>query len=184
MDNGASSYNRFLKGDKSGFSEIIEMYNKSLIFFVNGFVKNLSVSEDIAADTFLVLLKKKSVFKENYTFKTWLFKIAHNIAVDYIRKHSNAKNVDIDDMETELTDKVTPEEIIIIAERDKQLHEAMSTLHSEYNQILHLIYFENMSYEQAGKVLKKNKKQIKNLTHRAKSALKIALERKGFSYED
>ena len=50
MDNGESSYRRFLDGDTSGFDELIEMYREPLMRFINGFLHNLSESEDVAED--------------------------------------------------------------------------------------------------------------------------------------
>ena len=50
MGNGESSYHRFLNGDKSAFSEIIDLYRKNLIFFINRYLNNLSLSEEIAED--------------------------------------------------------------------------------------------------------------------------------------
>ena len=50
MDNGASSYRRFLEGDLSAFEEIIDTYKDSLIFFINRYVSDLDLAEDIAAD--------------------------------------------------------------------------------------------------------------------------------------
>lgn len=184
MDNGASSYNRFLKGDNDGFEELVKLYNKRLIRFINMFVNNLAVSEDLAADTFLELLIKKYRFKENYKFQTWLFKIARNNAIDYLRKHAKTINTPIDDLGNILTDTITPEELSIESERNKQLYEAMSVINADYSQVLYLIYFEEMSYEQIAKVLKKSYKQIDNLAYRAKKALKANLERNDFIYEN
>lgn len=60
----------------------------------------------------------------------------------------------------------------------------MIDINPEYREVLHLLYFEDMSYDEAAAVLKKNNKQIKNLVYRAKKSLKIALEKEGFNYED
>ena len=55
MDRGAASYQRFIDGDNSGLVELVETYNDSIVFYINGFVNNVFVSEDIAADTFTEL---------------------------------------------------------------------------------------------------------------------------------
>ena len=180
MDNDVNSYERFLQGDTGGLEELVERHNTNLILFIHSFISDLTVCEDLAADTFLELILKKHKFIPRFKFKTWLFKIARNNAVDYLRKHNKHKSVPLEDIDDKLTASYTPEEILLKSERDKQLHRVISTLHSQYKQILHLIYFEDMSYEQAGKVLKKNGKQIKNLVYRAKQSLKIELEKVGF----
>jgi RNA polymerase sigma-70 factor (ECF subfamily) len=182
MKDGASSYNRFLQGDNSGLEELVEMYNSGLILFINGFVNNLSVSEDLAADTFMEILVKRYRFKETFKFKTWLFKIGRNNAYDYLRKQSRTATIPLECIEA--VDSEMPEEILLKNEQNRQLYRAMSTLIPDYRRVLHLLYFEDMSYEQAGKVLRKSNKQIKNLAYRAKKSLKVTLEKEGFEYED
>ncbi len=184
MDNGASSYHRFLQGDQSGLEEIVKLYNNSLIFFINSFVNDISAAEDLAAETFLELITHKYQFKENAAFKTWLFKIARNNAVDYLRKQARRSACRITDAETDLPDREVLEDAILSDERRKQLYHAMRSLHTEYRLVLHLLYFEDMSYNEAAAVLRKNHKQIKNLAYRARQALKNTLEKEGFKYED
>ena len=184
MDNAAILYQRYLDGGDDALEKLVEMYNDSLIFYVNGFVGNITISEDIAADTFAELIVKKYRFKNDYMFKTWLFKIARNNAIDYMRKQSRRHNISIEDLENELSDKETLENAILKDEQAKQLHDAMATMHNDYRDVLHLIYFEQMSYENAAAVLGKNIKQIKNLVYRAKQTLKSTLEKRGFIYEN
>lgn len=54
MDNGASSYRRFLDGDESAFNEIMEELFRSLVFFINGYVHDIHAAEDIAIDAFRI----------------------------------------------------------------------------------------------------------------------------------
>lgn len=56
MDNGVSSYRRFLEGEKSAFSELLDLYRDNLIFFINRTIHNLHVAEELAADCFVELL--------------------------------------------------------------------------------------------------------------------------------
>ena len=62
MDNGASSYRRFLEGDSNGIVEIIRDYKDGLILYLNGIVQNLYVAEDLTEDTFVKLVVKKPYF--------------------------------------------------------------------------------------------------------------------------
>ena len=59
MDNGASSYRRFLAGDETGIVEIIRLYRDGLILYINSFTQNTAEAEDIAEDVFLKLIMKK-----------------------------------------------------------------------------------------------------------------------------
>lgn len=179
MDNGASSYHRFLNGDESGFSEIVKEYSKSLLYFINGFVGNITISEDLMEDVFVELIVYKNRFKGNSSFKTFIFSIARNKAVDYIRKNKNVNQLDAG-----RTNDITElEDDIIKAEEKKILAKALGNVKSEYKTVLILLYFEEMSYDDIAKILKKNNKQIKNIAYSARKSLKVALEKEGFNYE-
>ena len=87
MDNDASSYRRFLDGEDDGFVEIVRDYKDGLILFLDSFVRNLSIAEDLAEDAFVKLGIKKPHFSIKSSFKTWLYAIGRNVAVDYNRKY-------------------------------------------------------------------------------------------------
>jgi RNA polymerase sigma-70 factor (ECF subfamily) len=177
---GLSSYSRFLSGDNEGLGELVEMYNHSLILFINGYVRDIFVSEDLAADTFMEILVKRYKFNQTAKFKTWLFKIARNNAYDYLRKQSRTYTIGIDDV-AEITDKNhSPEQALLTSERDAQLHKAIKSLPEDYSRTMYLLYFENMGYDEIGKVLKKSNRQIKNIAYRARLALKDILIKEGF----
>ena len=184
MDRGALCYQRYISGDNSGLEELVEMYNDSIVFYINGFVNNVFVSEDIAADTFAELIIRKNRYINDYMFKTWLYRIARNNAVDYLRKQSRWQFRPIEDFENDFADNETLETAVLKSEQNKQLHSAMRSMHNEYRDVLHLIYFEDMSYEEASTVMRKSLKQVKNLIYRAKQALRMALEKEGFVYEN
>lgn len=179
MDNGAECYQRFLNGDENGLNEIVELYANHLIFFINGFVKDINLAEDIMEDTFMELIVHKHRFREESSFKTYLFKIGRNKALNFIKK--NKKTVPI---ETDIEDTTKLEEQIIKSDQNKHVRQAMKEINEVYAQVIHLLYFESMSYEEIGKVLKKNNKQVKNLAYRARNSLKEVLEKEGFSYEE
>ena len=182
MDIGTECYYRFINGDKTGLEDLVKLFNDNLIIFINGYVKNISVAEDIAADTFAELIVKQSPFAAKYSFKTWLFRIARNNAVDYIRKYKRHTHTEIS--EDDAVSEESLETAVIKDEQHKHLQKALKELKKEYSDVLYLIYFEEMTYEEAGIILKKSSKQIKNSVFRAKNALKEIMLKEGFQYEE
>ena len=83
MDNGASSYCRFLAGDESGLVEIIRDYKDGLILYLNGYVMNIHIAEELAEDTFVKIGLKRPKDMRRGSFKTWLYTIGRNTAIDY-----------------------------------------------------------------------------------------------------
>ena len=183
MDNGASSYRRFLSGDREGLAEIVREYSDGLILYINSFVKNICVSEEIMEDVFVEIAMKKHKYSEKSSFKTWLYAVARYTAIDCLKRHSRISDIPVDDM-YELSDETDIEKDYIKDEQKIQLHRAISTLLPDYSQVLHLIYFEGFSYAEAAGIMRKSERQIKNLAYRAKQSLKTELEKEGFVYEE
>ena len=183
MDNGASSYRRFLDGDDNGFVEIVRDYKDGLILFLDSFVRNLSISEELAEDTFVKLGIKKPRFSGKSSFKTWLYAIGRNVAVDYIRKESKRSELSIDEC-SNLADRQALEDAYLKEERRIVIHQALGKLKPEYRQVLWLTYFEELSNKEAAKVMRKSVHSIETLIYRAKQSLKQELIKEGFTYED
>lgn len=180
MENGASSYRRFLNGDEKGLAEIVNMYGDNLMLFINSFVNNLTLAEDIMEDVFMELVVKKHNFKEESSFKTYLFTIGKNKALNVLKKNKRCTYIE----DKEIEDEKRFEDKIIKNEEQKHIHNALKKLPNDYKTVLYLIYFEDMSYNEIEKIMRKNNKQIKNLAYRARIALKEILGKEGFSYEE
>ncbi|MBR5322444.1 MAG: RNA polymerase sigma factor [Clostridia bacterium] len=184
MDNGASSYRRFLDGDDKGLSEIIRDYSDGLILYINGIVNNISTAEELMEETFFKIITKKPRFNAKHSFKTWLYTIGRNAAIDYLRHSAKQSDTSFDDLENYIQDECNLEKLYIIEERKIVVHRALKKLNAEYRQVLWLLYFDGMTNSEATVVMKKNNRQMKNLVYRAKSALKSELEKEGFVYEE
>ncbi len=184
MDNGASSYRRFLDGDDSGFVEIIKDYKDGLMLYINNYVRDLHIAEDLTEDTFFKIVTKRPRFSGKSSFKTWLYAIGRNVALDYLEKHSKQKDIPLEDIRYRTDEEKLIETDFFCEEQKILLHRAMSRLKPEYRQILWLVYFENFSNKEAATVMKKNVHNIETLVYRARLALKEELKKEDFVYED
>ncbi len=184
MENGASSYRRFLDGDDAGIAEIVGEYKDGLILYLNQYVNNLCVAEELTEDTFFRLLVKKPRFSGRSSFKSWLYAIGRNVAVDHIRHNSRLSSTPLEEMENYLSDEQSLEQSYIKEESKIALHKALSRLAPDYRQVLWLVYFEDFSNKEVAIALKKSDRQVKNLLYRAKKSLKTELEKEGFTYEN
>ena len=179
---GASSYHRFLKGDNSALGELVTQYNKSLVFFLAGILKNLHSAEDAAADAFVEILVKRPRLKDEGAFRAYLFRAGRNKAVDLLRRQRRFSIGALEEAEG-CDEGPDLEALMLKDERSERLHKAIKALPSDYRDVLHLLYFEEMSYADASGAMKKSVKQVTNLAYRAKAALRTALEKEGFTYE-
>lgn len=184
MDNGAIYYRRYLDGDEQAFDELIRLYYDGLIFFIQRTVHDQMLAEDLAEDCFVELIVHPHRYNFRTPLKTYLYAIAHHKSVDAVRKKIRRRTDPLEEC-TDLPPDTspTPEQALLFSERDKALHRALEQLHAEYREVLHLLYFEELSYEDAARVMRKNKKQIENLAYRGRKALRTELEKGGFTDE-
>ncbi len=182
MGNGAECYRRFLDGDRDALAEIIRDYRDGMILFVDGVVNDFFLAEEIVQEVFIKLVVKKPKYSEKSSFKTWLYSICRNTALDFLRKIKRRRESDTDELRN-LADEADLEEQYINEERRIMIRRAMKKLKSDYCQVLQLIYIEGFDNSGAADVMNKSYRQIENLVYRAKKALKSELEKEGIVYE-
>jgi len=177
MDNGASSYRRFLDGDEAAFECIMKELFHGLVFFIDRIVYDPYAAEDIAIDVFSELIVHKHRYNFKVTLKTYLYMLGRSRAIDYLRRQK--QTVELSQV-GEIVDESAQLEAMILADEAKRtVNAAISALPKDMQTVIHLIYFEEMTYEEAAKVMKKNRKQIDNLLYRAKKELRTVLGEEG-----
>ena len=179
MDNGASSYRRFLNGDESAFDDVMKELFDNLVFFVDRYVHDIHAAEDIAIDAFSDLVVNKHRYNFKVTLKTYLFMLGRSRALNYIKHRKVINFVELTEADNISAEQETLEEIILADERKRIINNALNSLTDDMRVVVHLIYFEDLSYDEAAKVMKKNRKQVDNLLYRAKKELRIILGKDG-----
>jgi RNA polymerase sigma-70 factor (ECF subfamily) len=183
MDHGAVSYRRFLEGDDNGIVEIIRDYKDGLMLFLNQYVHNIHIAEELTEDTFFRIVTKKPRYAPNASFKTWLYTIGRNTAINHIRRERKISDTSGEDFDSLVRDEETIEQSYLREEQKIMVHRALSKINAEYGTVLYLKFFEDLTNEQIAKVTKKNRRQIENQIYQAKQSLRAELEKEGFSYE-
>lgn len=182
MDGGAEAYRRFLGGDDYGLEQVIGLYKDSLIFFLLQYVKSPDIAEELTEEVFVALAVKKPVFKESAAFKTWLFTIARNKALNLLRSPFMRRRVPLE--QAEITEEICcPERELLRQERYRALYSAMKRLPENQREMIYLVYFEDMKVARAARVIRKTSPQASNILSRARKSLKEILEKEGFCYE-
>ena len=174
MDNGASSYRRFLDGDESAFNEIIAEYRQPLTLFINRYVHDLWTAEDIAIDVFSRLVVDRRHYNFKVSLKTYLFMLGRSRALDHLRRKRLITFAPLEEAIT-MEGGEGPEYEFIKKEQRKAVNDSIKQLSRDMQDAIHLVYFEELSYEDAAKIMKKTKKQIDNLLYRAKNKLREIL---------
>lgn len=176
MDNGAGSYRRFLSGDDEGIREIINAYYDGLAHYLNAYVNNMDDAEDMAEETIIVLATKKPKFSGKSSFKTWLYAIGRNLAIDFIR----CRPQETEQLPEELAGSAggygDAEEIYIEQEERERLYRAMDSLKPDYRRVLQLKFYEGKDLQEIAGLMGKTSAGTYHLFERAKKALRKKLE--------
>lgn len=184
MDKGAESYRKYLDGDDGGLAEIIIEYKDRLILYLNSIVGNIHIAEELTEDTFVRIgIKKPKYNAAKASFKTWLYTIARNTALDCMRHSARRKTLSVEECANIPSDD-SPESLYARYEYRMAVRKAMEQLNAQYRQALWLIYFENFSIKEASEIMKKTQHNMHTLVYRARQSLKRELEKEGFEYED
>lgn len=153
MDNGASSYRRFLEGDESAFDEIMKELFDGLVFFIDRYVHDIHAAEDIAIDAFSDLVVNKHRYNFKVTLKTYLFMLGRSRALNYIKHRKVIDFVELAEADKASSEQETLEELVLADERKRVVNNALNALPDDMRVAIHLIYFEDLSYDEAAKVM-------------------------------
>ena len=175
MDRGAELLRSYAEGNENALRAILDLYREGLIAFVDRYLHNTADAEDIAADAFAELALRPNRYNGSVSLKTYLYMLAKSRALNVLRRRSRRLRAGWEEAERLPDAADTPEEKTLRKERQKQVREALSRLKDDYRTALLLVYEEEMSYEEAGRVMKKTRKQVENLVCRAKNAMKDQL---------
>ncbi len=175
-------YEDFLNGNNEAFNKIAIKYQNQLINFINGYVKNTDIAEDLAQDTFLYVLVNKKEYDFKYTLKTYLYTIAKCRAINYLKKEK--KKIEFNQDELYQIEEIDFDADIVKSKNIEIIRENIQNLKYEYKLVIYLRDFQDFQYKDICKILNKNMYQVKVLIHRARKALKKQIEKGGYKYDD
>jgi len=182
-ESGEELYRRFLAGDDGAFESFVEMYEDELSRYLYKVVRDYHEAKHLTIETFSQLVLNKTKFDGKSSVKTYLFAIGKNLSLQLLKKRGREQHLSFEEAaDIPVSEDETPYNILEKNENRRRLQDAMQELKKEYRTVLVFLYFEDMSYRQAGRAMGKTEKQIKNLAHRAKHALKKKLENRGYTY--
>jgi len=166
-------------------NEIVEWYtqfNQTIFKFILLMVKDYQQAEDLTHETFVKAYKYHHTFKRDSSVKTWLFSVAHNVTIDYIRKQKPIRL--FKEVFTSKKDpNPLPEQIVQMKESSLELYEALANLKESYREVIILRKIKGFSIEETSKILDWTESKVKSTLNRALPALEKQLSKEGFVYE-
>jgi RNA polymerase sigma-70 factor (ECF subfamily) len=161
--------------DQTAIAEIYDRYSLRIYHYINHRVGNAGLAEDLTATVFMHMLEAiRSSRAWQKSFSGWLYRIAHNLVVDYYRAGHVDRNVPLDDQPISSDENLTD-----VAERSliqQRLREAIGQLTEEQSLVITLKFVEGLSNAEAAKLLGKTEGAIKSLQFRALAALRRLID--------
>ena len=167
-----------LAGSQDAYRLLVERHSRSVFALVVRMVRDDGVAEELAQDAFVKAFGALRTFDPAYKFSNWILRIAHNVAIDYLRK-ARPQVVSIDDegsgseMADVLTDHREPSAFDRALQRDLRddLDAALARLRPEFRRLVVMRYLDDLSYEDIAEVVGLPLGTVKSHLHRARAAL-------------
>jgi len=168
-----------LKGDEKAFARLLSRYKDTIYFMLLKMLNNRSDAEDLTLEAFGKAFKNLHQYSPTYAFSTWLFKIASNNCIDFLRKKKGimiSLENDNDQIESNEATRIkskdlNPEEKLIRKQKAILLHKVVRRLKPHYQTLVELRYFNELSYEEIAKELQLPLGTVKAQLFRARQML-------------
>ena len=143
------------QGDKIGLKEIYDGYAKIIYSVMLSAVKNPSDAEDLTSDFFLKLWEKlAATYKQGSGHKRWLATLAHNMAIDFLRKNNRVElTIDTDEDENSHTEPVSSDNCEETVIGNLSVREALEKLSESEREVVNLKLFAGFTFEETAKIL-------------------------------
>jgi len=177
---------RAIKGDQSAYAFLMERYRESIYFTMLKMVNNTDDADDLTIEAFGKAFNRLEQYSPTYAFSTWLFKIASNNCIDFIRK----KRIKITSMDSGIktddgdilyfdaeSNTMDPEETIMHNQKVLHMRELVSKLKPRYRVLVEKRYFEELSYEEISEELDLPLGTVKAQLFRARDFLANMMEK-------
>jgi RNA polymerase sigma-70 factor (ECF subfamily) len=175
---------RSIRGDESAFNELVNRYKRGVFTLIIRMVRDKEVTNDLSQETFIKLYASLGSYNPRYRFSSWLFKIANNLTIDYLRK--NRPNVlsldepietDRDQVKIQVsTGGEDPLDRLQSLELGEKIKEAITELPVEYRRVILLRHLEDFTYEEIVEVTELPLGTVKTLLFRGRRLLRKKLQ--------
>ena len=173
-------------GDQLAFEELVRRYNTKIINYVYRLLNDYDLAVDLAQETFIRVYKSADRYQATFSFSTYIYKIAHNLAISELRQRNRRRMVplpsffsdkDSEEVEIEIADQrqMLADDAMIANERQAAVAKAIASLPEKYRAALVLCDIEERSYEEISAVLDLPVGTVKSRINRARNLLKEKL---------
>lgn len=168
-------------GDDKAYAKLLQRYKRPVYHMILKMVRNIDDAEDLTMESFSKAFRSLARFKKDFTFSTWLFRIATNNTIDFIRKKKlntlSIQNTFTDDdgqavsIDVEDDGNLNPQDEAIKAQKEELIQVFVNMLPGKYQKLVRLRYFHELSYEEIAVELEAPLGTVKAQLHRARELM-------------
>lgn len=167
-------------GNEQAYAQLMDRYKRPVYHMILKMIRNTDDAEDLTIEAFAKAFKNLHKFKKDYTFSTWLFRIATNNTIDFIRKKKlktfslntsfsddsgESVTIDVED------NNLNPQEETIKDQKIELVQMFVTKLPPKYQRLVRLRYFDELSYDEIAKTLEAPLGTVKAQLHRARELM-------------
>jgi RNA polymerase sigma-70 factor, ECF subfamily len=176
-----------ITGREDSFEELVRRYQRPITNYVYRMVGSYDAALDVTQEVFIKVYNSMTRYSSEYKFSTWLYKISHNAAIDYLRRNSNYEQ----SLETENTDgtyqrqfeskRPSPETERQRSEWREEIETVVKRLPSGYRELILLRHTQDLSYDEIAEITNLPLGTVKNRLFRAREMMREMFIERGFT---
>jgi RNA polymerase sigma-70 factor (ECF subfamily) len=180
---------RALSGREDGFEELVRRYQRPIVAYVYRMVGDYDSALDLAQEVFIKVYNSLGRYRPEFKFSTWIYRIAHNAAIDHLRRQGAARTEEMEvegqegtTFEKPLASKgPTPEQETERGERRAEIEGVVAQLSPAYRELIVLRHSHDLSYDEIAEVTGLPLGTVKNRIFRAREAMRELLVARGIT---
>ncbi|MEX1029963.1 MAG: RNA polymerase sigma factor SigW [Paenibacillaceae bacterium] len=172
-------------GEREAFAELVNIYKGKLFHLAYRMLSNRQEAEDVVQDTFMRAYEHLERYDAAHKFSTWIYRIATNLCIDRLRRKKVTYSLDADVSDGDGLDGYSvlhskdpsPEQELILSERQQVVRRAMDALPVKYKSAMALKYYQDLSLQEISDILDIPVSTVKTRIHRGRDYLRRRLEK-------
>lgn len=167
-----------VEGREEGFEELVRRYQRPIAAYVYRMVGDYDAALDLTQEVFIKVYNSLARYRSEFKFSTWIYKIAHNASVDYLRRNSTREQAitsEVDGEEREMpvmSRKLSPEQEYAVEERRAEIERVVRQLPAAYRELIILRHQHDLSYDEIAEVMSLPLGTVKNRLFRAREMMR------------
>lgn len=176
-----------IEGREDGFEELVRRYQRPIAAYVYRMVGNYDAALDLTQEVFIKVYSSLERYRSEFKFSTWIYKIAHNASVDYLRRSASREQAltsEVDGEEREITvmsRKLSPEQEYAMEERRAEIERVVRQLPAVYRELIILRHQHDLSYDEIAEVMSLPLGTVKNRLFRAREMMRQQFVERGIT---